>query len=202
MDAFAVTISNSCAYPKATKRQRLAMPVLFGLFQGLMPLIGYYTVTLASSFIELYAGVIAFIILGTIGIRMIWNGSRAVRTARKSSAEPDLIHPPEHNSFEAFVFLPDKSHKFGKTEPKVQALSFRTLFLQAIATSIDALFCGVSLMALGADIFLSAPVIAIITFCCCMVALFIGRRVGVLLGNKAEIIGGAVLFVIGIKALF
>ena len=37
MDAVAVTVSNTLAYPCLTRARRLAMPVAFGLFQGLMP---------------------------------------------------------------------------------------------------------------------------------------------------------------------
>lgn len=75
------------------------------------------------------------------------------------------------------------------------------LFFQAIATSIDALAVGVSFAALSIDICFAAIVIGLTTFVCCIVALLIGKRFGLKLGNKATIVGGVVLIVIGIKAL-
>ena len=206
MDAFAVTISNSCAYPHATSRQRLAMPVVFGVFQGLMPLIGYYAVSLASDFVELYAGVIAFAILGIIGGKMVFNGVKAVLAARKPGAHtqppcPTLSTYPTPPSCPTLSTYPTPP-PCPTHDIKPKTLSMRMLLLQGIATSIDALLCGVSLLALGANIFVASPIIAITTFACCLAALFIGKRVGVLLGEKAEIVGGVVLILIGVKALF
>jgi len=221
MDAFAVTISNSCAYPHTTDRQRLAMPVVFGAFQGLMPLIGYYAVSLASGFVESYAGVIAFVILGIIGGRMVFGGTKAVLAARKpivhatGLSDSEISRTAQVLEQETGVIeqrdasilsseIPDESASSTSclTHAVVpKALSIRMLLLQGIATSIDALLCGVSLLALGANIFVASPIIALVTFLCCLAALFIGRRVGVLLGDKAEIVGGVALILIGIKAL-
>jgi len=200
MDAFAVTVSNSCAYPNATNRQRLAMPVIFGLFQGLMPLIGYFTVSLASSFIESYAGFIAFVVLGIIGGKMVFNGTRAVLAARKTvpgsqdSCFTETVNAANTQHLSANSTAPQKDSPRG--------LSLRMLVLQGIATSIDALLCGISLLALGANILVASPIIALVTFACCLLALFVGKRVGILLGDKAEIVGGIALILIGIKALF
>lgn len=190
MDAFAVTISNSCAYPDTTRTQRFAMPVIFGIFQGLMPFIGYFAGTLASSFIETYAGFIALLILGVIGGRMVWGGAKALlETDRSEAGKANPTPTPE-------------TAAASPAAPKQRGLSAPMLLLQAIATSIDALIVGVSLLALGANIFIAAPLVAFITFVCCLVALILGRRFGVLLGDKAEIVGGVILILIGIKALF
>jgi len=195
VDAFAVTISNSCSYPHATNRQRLAMPVVFGVFQGLMPLVGYYAVSLISSLVKQYAGFIAFVILGIIGGRMVFNGAKAVLEAQKTRADVADVADVAHPSGSALSSCP-------APEANPKALSIRVLLLQGVATSIDALLCGVSLLALGANILVASPIIATVTFLCCLAALLIGRRVGVLLGDKAEIFGGIVLIFIGVKALF
>jgi putative Mn2+ efflux pump MntP len=71
--------------------------------------------------------------------------------------------------------------------------------MQALATSIDALAVGVSLAAMNANIYISAPVIGIITALICFPAVFIGKRIGGLLGNKAEIFGGLILIAIGVR---
>jgi putative Mn2+ efflux pump MntP len=81
-------------------------------------------------------------------------------------------------------------------------LSLPALLAQAVATSIDAFVVGVSFLAMGVNIFAASSIVALTTFVCCLVALVIGRRFGSLLGDKAQIIGGIVLILIGIKALF
>jgi putative Mn2+ efflux pump MntP len=64
------------------------------------------------------------------------------------------------------------------------------------------LIVGVSFLAMGVNIALAASLVAVTTFACCLVAVFIGRRFSLLLGDKAEIFGGLVLIALGIKALF
>lgn len=73
MDAFAVTVSNAFVYRGTDKAHRLLMPVFFGVFQGLMPVIGFYAGSLVGPFIETYAGIITFVILGFIGGKMLWD---------------------------------------------------------------------------------------------------------------------------------
>lgn len=73
MDAFAVTISNSFAYPKISRTRSLSMPLAFGFFQFLMPVAGFILGQLVSDFITQYAGIITFAILGFIGGKMIWD---------------------------------------------------------------------------------------------------------------------------------
>ncbi len=79
--------------------------------------------------------------------------------------------------------------------------SFKLLIVQSIATSIDAFAVGVSLAASSAPIFSSACIIALTTLILCTLAVFIGTRVGERLGDRAQISGGAVLIIIGIKSL-
>lgn len=80
-------------------------------------------------------------------------------------------------------------------------LSLCSLLLMAAATSVDALAAGVSLAAVGSPILLSCSVIGITAFLFSFAGAFLGRRFGDLLGNKAEIAGGAVLILIGLKTL-
>jgi putative Mn2+ efflux pump MntP len=80
-------------------------------------------------------------------------------------------------------------------------LTLGVLLFQAVATAIDAFAIGVSLRAQAVNILLSATIICCTTAVCCVVALAIGKRLGMLLGDRAEVVGGAVLVGIGIKAL-
>ncbi len=167
MDAFAVTISNSFAYPKISRTRSLSMPLAFGFFQFLMPVVGFVLGQLVSDFITQYAGIITFAILGFIGGKMIW----------------DAFHEEEGE------------------EASEQTLTMPVLLFQAVATSIDALAVGVSFAALEVNVLTSSSIIGITTALTCIVALCIGKRFGNALGEKATIIGGAVLILIGLHSL-
>ncbi len=169
-DAMSVSICNLLANPRLPRAKMIAMPVLFGVFQGLMPLIGYFAGSVAADFIERFAGIISLVILGAIGGKMVW----------------DAFHEDEQE---------DEDAVSGK-------LSYRVLLLQAVATSIDAFAVGISFCATGQNIWVAAPIIALSTFLCCLLVLFIGRRFGANLGKRAQIVGGVVLILIGVKAMF
>ena len=81
-------------------------------------------------------------------------------------------------------------------------LSFKTMFVMAIATSIDALAVGISLaMAQGVNIWLAIALIGIITFGMCCLCVKIGSIFGSKFEKKAQIAGGAILILLGTKIL-
>lgn len=165
-----VTLCNILANPNLPKMRALAMPIAFGVFQGLMPLLGFYAGSLAATFIEAYAGIITLVILGVIGGKMIWDGFHEDEAAEEEAARDHV--------------------------------GASVILLQAIATSIDAFAVGVSFAATGEAIWLDAGIIALCTFTLCTLVLAVGRRFGSHLGSRAQIIGGIILVIIGIKALF
>ena len=71
----------------------------------------------------------------------------------------------------------------------------------AIATSIDALAVGISFAFLQVEIFSSVALIGIITFALSVVGVMVGNRFGVKFKSKAEIAGGVILVLIGLKIL-
>ena len=80
------------------------------------------------------------------------------------------------------------------------AMNLGILLVQGIATSIDALAVGVSFAMLpDINIVIAAGFIAMVTFILSIAAVFIGKKFGSLLNNKAQIIGGLILVAIGIK---
>lgn len=78
-------------------------------------------------------------------------------------------------------------------------VTFGSVMVQGIATSIDALAIGVSFSAMKVNIITSAGFIAVVTFVCSFIGVFIGKKFGSILNKKAEIIGGAILIIIGLK---
>lgn len=74
------------------------------------------------------------------------------------------------------------------------------LFIQGIATSIDALSVGFTISEYGFIMALvCASIIAVVTFIVCMVGLRIGKRFGTRLSNKASVLGGVILIFIGFE---
>ncbi|MDD6734993.1 MAG: manganese efflux pump MntP family protein [Clostridiales bacterium] len=78
-------------------------------------------------------------------------------------------------------------------------LSFSTLLVLAVATSIDALAVGVTFATVNAPLLFASSIIGTVTFVISLAGVFLGSRFGNLFGNKAEIAGGLVLIGIGIK---
>jgi putative Mn2+ efflux pump MntP len=167
MDAFAVSITNGMCYRMSPVKNALYSGVAFGLFQGLMPVIGYYAGATFSDAISSLDHWIALLVLGFIGGKMIWE-------AIKERRNPEAC--------------------------EVKTFTFKTLTIQAVATSIDALAVGVSLGLMpNVNIITAASLIAIVTFAFSFCGVLIGRRFGGWLQDKAEILGGAILILIGLK---
>lgn len=80
-------------------------------------------------------------------------------------------------------------------------LTWGELAMESVATSIDAFVVGVSLAASGANIALYGGMIGITTFACCLFVLQLGKRLGERFGAHAQVAGGVVLVLIGLKAL-
>ena len=80
------------------------------------------------------------------------------------------------------------------------SLGIGALVIQGIATSIDALSVGFTIAAYGwLMAFVAALIVAVVTFVICMAGLVIGKKFGTKLSNKAQILGGSILIVIGIE---
>ncbi len=175
MDAFAVTIANGFAYSATSHKKLFLAPIAFAIFQGVMPVIGFLLGNVARSFVLEYNGIITLVILGFIGAKMIYDG---IQDLRKGDKDDNLLWKP------------------GKQ------LSIKTIALQAIATSIDALAVGFAFSASEMPLIGLAICIALTTLAFCTVAWLIGIRFGHRLGARAQIFGGIILVAIGIKSMF
>lgn len=176
MDAAAVSMTNGMNEPKMKLPKILLIALFYGVAQGLMPLIGYYAGSLFADFVAKIAPWVALVLLGFIGGKMIFEVIRAFRK-EKNGEEVEAAKP----------------------------LSIGALTVQTIATSIDALAVGVSLVALdtsgalAVNIFVAVSMIAATTFVISLASVFIGKKFGELLSDKAELVGGLILVAIGLK---
>ena len=89
----------------------------------------------------------------------------------------------------------------GEHDHTDSSFGFKSMLLLAIATSIDALAVGVSFAFLQAPLWSSVAVIGVTTFMFSAVGLLIGKKVGCRFHQGAEIFGGVILILIGLKIL-
>ncbi len=80
-------------------------------------------------------------------------------------------------------------------------VSFKTMIVLAIATSIDALAIGITFAFLNVNLVLAISLIGIITFILSVFGTKIGNRFGDKYEKKAEFLGGVILVLLGIKIL-
>ena len=192
MDACAVAMTNGMTNPKMSAGKALLIGVFFGFFQFLMPLIGYFiTGIIANAFLDAFEKIsawISFLLLAFLGGKMLFEGIKEWRE-KKHVQNADLC--------ETTGVCPI-------SKPK---LTVGKLFIQAIATSIDALAVGVTLQmaaissGLPLGVFGSTGLIGVVTLGLSFGAVYIGKAIGDKLADKAGILGGLVLLGIGIKIL-
>ena len=199
MDAFAVSISDGLAMPSVPVKQALAISLTFGSYQFLMPVAGYIAASFFYRFIQAIDHWIAFALLGVLGGRMIAETLREMKRAEKAGSRDSADSA-------------EKGAEPGQARAKGSSISFRTLMLQGIATSIDALAVGISFAAMpdlrssySQTLLFSAVypalLIGLTTTCLCLPAVYIGKKTGDALGDKAQLLGGAILIGIGVKIL-
>ena len=107
MDAMAVTLSNSLCEPDMPTSKKLAMPVLFALFQMAMPIAGFFGGTLVAPLIEAYAGIVSLVILGFVGGKMIWEAVQELREPEQCPTThltyPTIFFEAIATSIDAFI---------------------------------------------------------------------------------------------------
>lgn len=86
-------------------------------------------------------------------------------------------------------------------EENIAAITNKMMLLLAIATSIDAMAAGFSLTLLDFNAYLACLIIGVTTFAFSWAGVQIGKKSGTWLESKAELFGGVVLILIGIKIL-
>lgn len=176
-DSFAVSLSCGMSCCVCTRRRLFRFAAVLGLSQGLMPLIGWAVATNFRTVIEAYDHWIAFALLLFLGGKMIW----------ESFGEEDDEH------FKGNPFALGRNVMLG------------------VATSIDALVAGIAMALLPLTIIpvesqllnmlAAVVVIALVTLVSSLTGLYLGRRSRGRLGERAELIGGVILILIGVKVL-
>ena len=180
MDAFAVSVCKGLAMKRPDMGKTVMTGAYFGVFQAVMPILGWLLGTRFRVYIESVDHWVAFGLLFLIGGKMIWEAVREDPDEEKA----EIVRAASRG------------------EAGYSALAeHRELFILAIATSIDALAVGISFAAIGTPIFPSAEIIGLITFCLSVIGVYTGVMFGNRYERKAEIAGGIILMGIGVKIL-
>ena len=176
MDAFAVSVTLGMDGMAHRWGNRLKIAGTFGFFQGLLFILGLLSLRFVSGEVTVYNHLIAGAILIVLGVRMI-----------KEALD---------KSGEGYIEVSEKKLSQGKQ------LSFKVIAAFGIVTSIDALAAGIP-YELIYDFFIVA------VLCVSFVALFLsyigltfGKKLGSLIGNKANILGGLMVILLGMHAIF
>ena len=87
-----------------------------------------------------------------------------------------------------------------ESEDVISAVGIKGLFIQGIATSIDALSVGFTISNYGfTEALLACLLIGVVTFIICYAGLCIGKKAGTKIAEKAGILGGVILILIGLE---
>ena len=179
-----------CAGLTMTKelvKKSLIIGLYFGGFQAAMPLIGYYAAMLFAQKIIEFDHWIAFALLCFLGVKMIAG-------ALKKEGCPDRECPDGT--------CRDRACPGGKKPGSAEmALTPAVMLPFAFATSIDALAVGVSFAFLRVSIIPAASLIGATTFAISAAGVKIGNVFGARFKSKAELAGGAILILTGVKIL-
>lgn len=197
MDAFSVSMANGLNEPEMDRRKELLIAGAFGVFQTLMPLIGWVLVhTAMNTFqqIQKFIPWIALILLCWIGGKMIAEGVQSHKEAQPESAVLDGT--PGGNTAAAG----NPAAPAADAVKPAAKLGLWALFVQAVATSIDALSVGFTIAEYDFSHALAETVIiGVVTFIISYAGIRIGKKFGTRLSGKASILGGVILILIGVE---
>ncbi|MBD5410294.1 MAG: manganese efflux pump MntP family protein [Treponemataceae bacterium] len=170
MDAFSVSVANALHEPKMPPPKMCLIAGVFAFFQFFMPMAGWICVHTIVVYFERIQFLIPWIALILLG----WIGGKMIIETMRKKTDND-------------------SEKMG-------FLSFGTLLIQGIATSIDALSVGFTTAEYSVLLALiSSFIIAIVTFILCIAGIVIGKKATSHLSNKAGLLGGVLLLLIGLE---
>ena len=104
MDSFAVSVTNGLTITDLTIRKILTISFSLAIFQGLMPLLGWYAGMGIERYIQEIDHWVAFILLGIIGLRMIYEGLSKSKNDKVSELSPiTLLAQSISTSIDSFV---------------------------------------------------------------------------------------------------
>ena len=186
MDAFAVSICKGLSMKKINVLHLILIAFSFAFFQFIMPVIGYYLCVQFEGYIISFDHWIAFILLGFIGGKMIFEACK-----KDEEVEIKAVENVDEKQLK----------KEGKKLQEKQKLDIKELLVLSVATSIDALAVGITFAFFDFNVFGAGAIIGVTTFVLCSIGILIGNFFGAKFKKPAEITGGVILILMGVKIL-
>lgn len=175
MDAAAVGMANGMAEPGMSRKKMLLIALFYGVFQGGMPLLGYYGSVAFSSLVERIAPWLSFLLLGFLGGKMLLDAAR--------EEEERYLR---------------KRGKLGLSALTAQAVATS---IDALAVGVS-FMAQEAAGSLAVGVSLCTLIIAVTTFLLSLAAVQVGKLAGDKFSGGAQKTGGLVLLLIAIKLLF
>jgi putative Mn2+ efflux pump MntP len=163
------------------RKQILLVCLVVAFFHIVMPLIGVSLGSLLGKIVGRLAGIIGALVLAFIGGNMIWDAVK-----------------PNKGGNEPFA-----QKLMGGTNGSVHIMTgFTGILILALSVSLDALTVGFGLGTFNVNLWFTVITMGIAAGLMTLIGIYFGSRLGRLLGEKAQFVGGIVLIGIGIKMLF
>lgn len=178
MDAMSVSMGIGVRWHGPRQKFRLAWHM--GLFQFLMPVLGWFGGRQLAGPLQAWGGYVSAALVIGIGAKMMWE---AIRSRPGGMAQSAAHWEQRH------------MHHRDPTRGW-------SLVIISVATSMDALVVGFSLALKGESIWLPSVAIGVVTAGMALAGVVIGKRLGRRLGRYAEIGGAAVLIALGVSFIW
>jgi putative Mn2+ efflux pump MntP len=170
-DAFAAAIGKGTALQKPRWSEALRTGAIFGCIEALTPLVGWALGMTAVSFVKQWDHWIAFVLLGALGLHMIWNGVKP---------DDEEAEPEDKPSRHSFIGL---------------ALTGFATSIDAMAVGVGLAFVDVNIVAVAAAIGCATFVMVTLGVMLGRVlGAVVGKRAEVIGGVVLILVGAAILY--------
>ena len=184
-DAFAVSLCKGLSSKQNYLKTGLVCGIWFGVFQGLMPLLGWLLGSTVAAYIDAYKAYISFVLLAFLGGKMVVEAVKDLKEGKGCECE----------------CCSDDATTCSVDTEKDSSLAPAIMIAMAVATSIDALAVGFDFAVRDVNILLAVSIIGVVTFVCCFIGSAVGAKIGSKFKTPAEIAGGSILIAMGLKFL-
>lgn len=174
MDSLAVCICQAMCRKQFVAFRAIKIAFIFGMFQALMPLIGYYLGAGFNEFIALYDHWFAFGILFLLGLKM---------------------------AFDSLKSNEKEQECYCSSNKQDSSVDWKKVVILAIATSIDALVAGVIFVPHPQSLSKAIISIGVVCFLFTFAGIYVGSNFGKKIRFNLTMIGGIILMSIGVKIL-
>lgn len=173
LDAFAVSISCGIKMGCLIKRKILKIALYFGVFQAVMPLLGWFLGAYIKNYVEAYSSYLSFGIFLILGLKTLYDS-----------------------------FFGDDEEEKEEGCQSCQCNNQWCIFNLAVATSIDAFVVGLLFSLKNVPLLSSVTIIGVITFGMAIIGAVFGQKIGSKIGKWSGGVAGLILIALAVKSLF